>query len=296
MAKFQVLRIDQVLRPASGPFGCDEIFARNHGDDNTLPFHLQMSSERTRILKPVHTLENVYPNGRIPHPKDFVRPDALQIEQCCLATVPNTHWDSQVYHYTLPRLYLERGRVYWTGTGIYDSLFSLSHLLYAWAMGCAGETGVNLLGFVFLGLLTTSLMAVVHEASEGGPGQNVVLALVASSPLLLAQADGGLTDPPAAAYVAAMMAGTPSRGSWIWGLAAILTRLNAGVAVGLWILATGRRRVVAFVVLAGLLPWVAFNLLNHHAPWYPFGTFLRGLPVRHVPIQVRSTALHSRSR
>ena len=192
-----------------------------------------------------------------------------------LATVPNTHWDSQVYHYTLPRLYLERGRVYWTGTGIYDSLFSLSHLLYAWAMGCAGETGVNLLGFVFLGLLTTSLMAVVHEASEGGPGQNVVLALVASSPLLLAQADGGLTDPPAAAYVAAMMAGTPSRGSWIWGLAAILTRLNAGVAVGLWILATGRRRVVAFVVLAGLLPWVAFNLLNHHVPWYPFGTLWR---------------------
>lgn len=188
-----------------------------------------------------------------------------------LATVPNTHWDVQVYHYTLPRLYLEQGRVHWTGTGIYDSLVSLSHPLHAWAMGCAGEMGANLLGLAFLMMLTTSLVAVTDACGVAGSAP-VVVALVASSPLLLRQADGGLTDLPAAAYLAAMMASPGSRGGWMWGLMAILTRLNAGLGVVLWHMATGRWRILGWLLMAGVIPWVLTNVAQQNPPLYPFSS------------------------
>lgn len=190
-----------------------------------------------------------------------------------LATVPNTHWDTQVYHYTLPRLYLEHGGVYWTGTGIYDSLVSLSHPLFAWAMGCGGEPAANWLGSVFLAMLTFSLVSLSRPAPT-----SLVLALVVSSPLLLAQADGGLTDLAAAAYVSAMLAG--GRPGLVWGIVAVATRLNAAPALLLWALATGRAWRWLAALLSGLLPWVLLNLKNTGQPFYPFGSLWQLAPFR----------------
>ena len=181
-----------------------------------------------------------------------------------LAQAPNTHWDAQVYHYTLPRLYLERGCVAWTSTGIYDSLVSLAHPLHAWAMGCAGEPGANLLGSFFL--LLAGCACYAAAGSWTGP------ALLLSSPLLVAQADGGLNDLQATAYVAAMIISPQSRWAALWGAAALATRPNALPAVLGWSVCKGPRTGLLLAALAGLLPWLAVNQLHHRSMVYPFSS------------------------
>lgn len=191
------------------------------------------------------------------------------------ALAPNTEWDAQVYHYTLPSLYLEHGGVYWTNTGIYDSLWSLSHPLNAWALGCGGELSANLLGAVFLALLLCSLLALSQPGTDA-----YVLALGLSSPILIVGSTGGATDLPAAAYIAAMMAAGDSRLGPGWGLAAVLTRLNALPALFLWGLQTSNKKKILMFSLAGLAPWMVFNGLHLGDPLFPFSTLWRGSDFR----------------
>lgn len=191
---------------------------------------------------------------------------------------PNTHFDVEVYHYTLPRLYLERGGLYWTGSFVFDGFFQQSHMLYVLALGLGGEAAAGLLGGLFLAWLGLLTVSIVSRFQPGAAGS--VLVVILTSPVVLLQSSGGLTDLPAAAL--AMWA----LDAWLghcYGIcalacgAAVATKLSAAPAVAALVLASllrGHRRGAAGIVLATVLvcaPWWGRNLYHTGTPLYPLG-------------------------
>ncbi|MFN8613515.1 MAG: hypothetical protein U0931_38610 [Vulcanimicrobiota bacterium] len=190
------------------------------------------------------------------------------------ALVPNTHYDAQVYHYTLPRLYLENHAFYWTATGVTDGIFHLYHLIVVWPLALGGEVCANLLGPLFLFILAQALAACLDQ-------EPLVYWLVFSSPAFYLQSCGGLPELAAAAFVALSLLGWKSGQSALsalWMGAALSTRLSAAPALLALMLVevTRTRRARAALrplLVAGLfcLPWMAFNCYHTGYPLYPLG-------------------------
>lgn len=191
------------------------------------------------------------------------------------ALAPTTHFDTQIYHYTLPGLYLQRHAFYWTGTGITDGIFHLYHLILVWPLGLGGETCANLLGPVFLFILAQALAACLDQES-------LVYWLVYSSPALYTLSFGGLPELPAAAFVALSLLfwrqGREGLSS-LWMGAALSTRLSAAPAlVGLMLAGVIRERkpraALQALLISALLcsPWMLFNLYHTGYAFYPLGT------------------------
>jgi hypothetical protein len=66
---------------------------------------------------------------------------------------PPLAFDALVYHLTLPRLYLQAGRIYYVPQIMFWGMPQIGEMLYTWAMGLAGEQTAALIGWAF-GLLT----------------------------------------------------------------------------------------------------------------------------------------------
>jgi hypothetical protein len=66
---------------------------------------------------------------------------------------PPLAFDALVYHLTLPRLYLQAGRIYYVPQIMFWGMPQTGEMLYTWAMGLAGEQTAALVGWAF-GLLT----------------------------------------------------------------------------------------------------------------------------------------------
>ena len=66
---------------------------------------------------------------------------------------PPLAFDALVYHLTLPRLYLQAGRIYYVPQIMFWGMPQTGEMLYTWAMGLAGEQTAALVGWA-IGLLT----------------------------------------------------------------------------------------------------------------------------------------------
>lgn len=205
----------------------------------------------------------------------------------CLS--PTVHLDALVYHYTLPQLYLEHHRFYWTGLGVYDGTFHTVHFLYTWALGFGGERCANLLGVYFLAITALALGAAAEEAEPSSQGLTFLLA--ACSPILFLQSSGGLCDLPAAAYSALALtawarASLAGESKWwlvgLWAGISVSVRVTSlSVAGGLTLAAAWlvyKREIswwrpvqVAFLGMILMTPWVAINTYQTGHPFYPIG-------------------------
>jgi len=187
------------------------------------------------------------------------------------ALAPNTHYDAQNYQYLLPRLYLERGTVYWTELGVFDGVFHGLHLLYAWAMGWAGELGANQTGPVWT-LIAALALASLAEGSAG-----LAAVLVLSSPIVLSQGLGGMADLPAAACAALALATLHRREAPIWVWAAVSVKQTALIYL-LPLCLAGRAQAWKMLLAAGVgaLPWLIFNGWHSGNPLHPLGYWKQG--------------------
>jgi len=183
----------------------------------------------------------------------------------CLA--PNTHHDALMYHYPLAEQYLEQGRLHWTETGVYDSVFHGFHLVYAWNLGIDGEAAANLTGS--LSILILALASGHLAQTYSGAAAFLVL----SSPVALLQGLGGLLDLPVAAFAMLALARLGKRGGcfWTWACASIkITALLPVLALGLAVWC--RPRLACGVWLAGAIgafPWLVNTYVHTGHPLHP---------------------------
>lgn len=76
---------------------------------------------------------------------------------------PPLAFDALVYHLTLPKLYLQAGRIYYVPQIMFWGMPQTGEMLYTWAMGLAGEQTAALVGWAF-GLLTLTGLAGALQA------------------------------------------------------------------------------------------------------------------------------------
>lgn len=187
---------------------------------------------------------------------------------CGLA--PNTHFDVQVYHYAYPELYGQRHSLQFARVNTHEGLIGPAHLLYIPALQLGGEGAANLLNCFYLGIL---LIACRRLSARP------VVWLLLSSPLVIFQSQGGLTDLPTAAYCCL-------------ALEALLRKPASGLGAGLWAgqavaikwtalsnylclipLCFPRKRLAGALLLGLLLllPQLSRNLAANGDPFSPLG-------------------------
>ena len=76
---------------------------------------------------------------------------------------PPLAYDALVYHLTLPKLYLQAGKIYYVTQIMFWGMPQTGEMLYTWGMGLAGEQTAALLGWGF-GFLTLVGLAGVLQA------------------------------------------------------------------------------------------------------------------------------------
>lgn len=217
------------------------------------------------------------------------------------ALAPNSHYDVEAYHYTLPLLYLERGSTAWTGTSSLEGYVGILHSLYAFVLGLGGEVQANLLGPVFLLILALVGSALARDVRPGSEG--VASLLIVLTPVAFLQAFGGLTDLPVAAFLALAYADwlhLPEerlhfRWFALWCAVAMLGKLTALMPVAALVLALALTRPGATfdlvarhwkgtsLLVGGILVLMVRNTVVTGNPFYPVS--LRWLvSTLHVPV------------
>jgi hypothetical protein len=76
---------------------------------------------------------------------------------------PPLAFDALVYHLTIPRLYLQAGKIYYMPQIMFWGMPQTGEMLYTWGMGLAGEQTAALIGWGF-GLLTLTGLAGTLQA------------------------------------------------------------------------------------------------------------------------------------
>ena len=88
---------------------------------------------------------------------------------------PPLAFDALVYHLTLPKLYLQAGRIYYVPQIMFWGMPQTGEMLYTWGMGLAGEQTAALVGWAF-GLLTLTGIAGALQAFVSRRGAWVAIA------------------------------------------------------------------------------------------------------------------------
>jgi len=205
----------------------------------------------------------------------------LAVAVCSLA--PNTHFDVEVYHYAFPEVYLRQRSLAWSGNNVHEGLIGPVQLLYIPLLSLGGEAAANLLGPLFLLAL---LLTAQHLCESLRPGSGrLAVWLLLTSPLLLFQSLGGLTDLPGAFYACLALATLLDgpccnrrilEGGFWMGAAVAIKWSNALTVPILLALVVRRlpaqRKLRALLLVLGLglvIPQLSRNWLHTGDPIYP---------------------------
>lgn len=219
-----------------------------------------------------------------------------------LSLTPPLDWDGLFYHLTLPRLYIEQGRVAPVTDMPHQYFPSLMEMLYMAAMLLRGDSAAKLLHYAFLVLLGGAVYLLAQRHLRQGYGWPAVTAF-AAMPMVWVLGGWAYNDLALAfCQVAALWALLSwfRRGTWRWlALSGVFCGLALGVkytafvcpvALALfacWHLwrarATWQVWLRALAVLCGVAllvaaPWYLRNLALTGNPVYPFGHGLLGGP------------------
>lgn len=186
------------------------------------------------------------------------------ISACALA--PNTHFDVQVYHYAYPEMYARNHSLQFARANTHEGLIGPAHLLYVPALQLGGESAANLINCFYLGILL-----VVCRRLGAPPAVWLLL----SSPLVIFQAQGGLTDLPVAAYCCLALEALlrkPAHPFWVglWAGQAVAVKWTAlGNYLCLLPLCLAHRRL-GVALLLGLCLLIPQFYRNYSATGDPF--------------------------
>jgi hypothetical protein len=211
-----------------------------------------------------------------------------------VALSPPLDWDGLFYHLTVPRLYIEQGRIA-PVTDIPHQYFpGLMEMLYLAAMALKGDVAAKLLHFVYLLLLGGGIYVLSQRHLGAGYGWQAVAAY-ASIPMVFVLGSWAYNDLALAFYQVASLYALLNwfrnrGGAWL-----LLSALFCGLAMGLkytsfvcpvagllftcWHMARARahwsawiRALAIFCCVALIVaaPWYVFNLAFTGNPVYPF--------------------------
>jgi 4-amino-4-deoxy-L-arabinose transferase-like glycosyltransferase len=211
-----------------------------------------------------------------------------------VALAPPLGWDGLFYHLTVPKLYLEQGRIAPVTDMPHQHFPGLMEMLYLAALSLKGDAAAKLLHMVYLGLLGGAIYLIAERHLGRGDGWPAVAAYGAI-PMVFILAGWAYNDLALAFYqVVALYAllnwFDDQRRHWL-----ILSAAACGLAMGLkytsfvcpmvvvalicWHQARARapwsqwlRHLSAFclVTLTVAAPWYARNLAFTGNPVYPF--------------------------
>jgi hypothetical protein len=211
-----------------------------------------------------------------------------------LALAPPLGWDGLFYHLTMPRLYIEQGRIAPVTDMPHQYFPGLMEMLYLAAMALKGDGAAKLLHLAYLLLLGGAIYLIAERHLRAGEGWPAV-AVYAAMPMVFILGGWAYNDLALAFYqVAALYAFfnwfRDRSGRWL-----VLAAVSCGLGMGLkytsfvcpvavtlfacWRLARERASwrtwvgvLLCLVAVASLVaaPWYVRNLAFTGNPVYPF--------------------------
>jgi len=217
---------------------------------------------------------------------------AILIASLGIALAPPTEFDSLVYHYALPRAYLEQGRIGYLPDTIFWGMPQITELLFLPAMRFAGVGAAALTG-VLIGIVALIAIYGYVRSQFGGVAAWTTLAALLAGETLSRALSSGYVEWTAVLFgwaaLAALTVWLQIRDRRLLALSGIFcggalgTKYTAGILLlgCIFVLATTMgqiswRQKLAAVLLVGAgaliasLPWWIKNFLGTGNPFYPF--------------------------
>lgn len=215
----------------------------------------------------------------------------ILITTLLMALAPPVAYDALVYHLSLPRLYLEAGRILYVPEIMFWGMPQVGEMLYTWAMALAGPQAAAVTGWLVALLALTGILGFCAWRLSANAGWVAVASLLAgltlSEELYWAYVDW-FTILFGAAFFVALEGALFFREQKLLWLAGLFTGLAVGTkyTAGVLLIAgfvrlvwpgaapSRRERVEAvsqYVLAAGIfmVPWMLRNLLATGNPVYP---------------------------
>lgn len=200
-----------------------------------------------------------------------------------LAFTPEIYEDVLVYHFTVPKTYLEAGRILYIPNNVFSNMPMLVEIFYGAALGLSDAVCAHFIHWGF-GLLSGLAILALSRRLFGISGWTGA-ALFWSLPVVMAIAGIGLVDLALCFFgMAGLLSIVAGGGSVFW---AVLTGFFAGICLsikytGLWMalailsfflykrMSAKRLLAASVVALAVFAPWLIKNLVLTGNPVYPF--------------------------
>jgi hypothetical protein len=105
----------------------------------------------------------------------------LLISTLVITLAPPTQFDTLVYHLSLPKIYLETGRIVYVPWLFYWGMPQITEMLFTWAYALAGKESAIILGWLIGLLALVGLFGYVNQYFGKKPAWVAVAALLAGS-------------------------------------------------------------------------------------------------------------------